>query len=101
MREIKELAELIDDEIEAACDYAEAAEQTLHDDLRRLYIELANAELSHIDKLHGKAKELISEARSRSGTPPAGMMEMWSHEHERMVRKVAKIKVRLEVAGRG
>ncbi|MBQ8288719.1 MAG: hypothetical protein IJX76_08135 [Clostridia bacterium] len=98
MREIKELSELIDDEIEAACDYAEAAERTGNDDLRRLYIELANAELGHIDKLHGKAKEMIAQTRSKGIVSPAGMMEMWTHEHERMIRKVSKIKMRLETA---
>ena len=98
MKEIKELSELIDDEIEAACDYAEAAERTTHEDLRRLYIELANAELGHIDKLHGKVKDLIAQTRTKGITPPLGMMQMWEHEHERMIRKVSKIKMRLETA---
>lgn len=98
MKEIKELSELIDDEIDAASDYAEAAERTAHEDLRRLYIELANAELGHIEKLHGKAKELIAQTRTKGIVPPLGMMQMWEHEHERMIRKVSKIKMRLETA---
>lgn len=98
MREIKELSELIDDEIDAACDYAEAAERATHDDLRHLFIELAEAELGHIDRLHEKAKELIAETRSKGIDPPAGMLAMWQHEHERMIRKVAQIRMRLEVA---
>lgn len=98
MKDIKELSELIDDEIEAASDYAEAAERTTHEDLRRLYIELANAELGHIEKLHGKAKELIAQTRTKGIVPPLGMMQMWEHEHERMIRKVSKIKMRLETA---
>ena len=100
MREIKELSELIEDEIEAATDYTEAAEKTHHEELRRLYVELAHAELGHIDKLHTKVKEMIEKTRSKSIIPPAGMLEMWSMEHERMVRKVSKIKMRLDVVSK-
>ena len=98
MREIKELSELIDDEIDAATDYAEAAEKTMREELRHLFIELAEAELGHIDRLHEKAKELIAETRSKGIDPPAGMLAMWQHEHERMIHKVAKIRMRLKVA---
>ena len=96
MREIKEIVGLIEDEIEAAEEYAEAAERTAHDDLRRLYIELAEVELGHITKLHSKAVHLIEEYKSKGHTPPVAMQAVWDHEHERMMRDVTEIKMRLD-----
>lgn len=96
MKEIKVISELIDDEIEAVCEYTEAAEGATREDLKRLYVDLANVEMTHINKLHDKVKELITETRNKGVVPPVGMLEMWEHEHARVVKKVAKLKYRLE-----
>ncbi|MBQ8382138.1 MAG: hypothetical protein IJX47_02925 [Clostridia bacterium] len=97
MREIKELSKLIDDEIDAACEYVEAAAKAEDEGLKTLYIELATAELGHVDRLHAKAKSTIERAKAdKTVEIPTGMRDIWEWEHERVICKVAKIKSKLE-----
>lgn len=99
MKMIKEIVEYIYDEIEMAECYAEAAAKAEDEGLKTLYIELATAELGHVDRLHAKAKSTIERVRSDPRTAiPVGMKEIWEWEHERVIDKVAKIKSKLESA---
>lgn len=100
MRMIKELAERIHEELEGAEDYAQlAARYRGHNDaLAAMYAEIAAQEMTHVDKLHGKAVEIIAAWRKDHGEPPRQMAMLWEHEHKRMIKRAGEVKAMLEMA---
>ena len=66
-------------------------------DLADAYASMASQELSHVDSLHSQVVRVIKKHRAEGNIPPAGMMEVWNFEHERMVDSVAKVKMLLEM----
>ena len=90
MRIIKKLAEMIDDEIDGAIEYAEDA--VLYKDsmpeIGRMFAELADEELGHVGRLHDAVAEIIKEARDSGKTVPPGMAEMFEYIHKRQIEKV-------------
>lgn len=102
MRMIKELAERIHEELEGAEDYAQlAARYRGHNDgLAAMYAEIAAQEMTHVEKLHGKAVEIIAAWRHEHGDPPKQMAAIWDHEHKRMIKRAGEVKAMLEMARR-
>ena len=100
MKIIKELAERIHEELEGAEDYAQlAARYRGHNDgLAAMYAEIAAQEMTHVEKLHGKAVEVITAWRREHGDPPKQMEVIWDHEHKRMIKRAGEVKAMLEMA---
>lgn len=100
MKEIKELVEHIEEEMEDAHKYARLAGlyKGKDDGLSGLYMELAGQEMQHMDKLHSKAQEIIARFRKEKGEPPEAMMAIWEWEHGRMMDKAGKIRAMLDMA---
>lgn len=96
MTEIKELIIHICDELDDACEYAETAFKYKDFDhsLADTYITLAVQEIGHSDMLHTQAVRLIKE---NSENPPEGMMTIWEYEHEKFIKKKAKVKTMIDM----
>ena len=104
MKEIKELVEFIDDEIDGACEYIHyAVKMKGVDDLAyQTALRLATQEMEHVDAWHAVAVKMIeakrADMKAKGQEVPAYMQTMWDDEHAEYVEKVAKLKYRLEVA---
>ena len=94
MQIIAQLADLIDDELEGAEEYAELAHKTRmeHPKLAETFITLAEQEMTHQKMLHAEAARLIEESRKRDGEPPAGMLAVYEYEHGKQIKHAAAIR---------
>lgn len=93
MREIKELVEFMTEELDASEKYVMAALK--HKDemrnLHELYMTLSKEEMNHMERLHSQAIKCI-ERKKENGEQPAAMLSIWEWEHERLMKRAAKIK---------
>jgi ferritin len=98
MRMIKKLAGQIDEEIGDAMKYARCAAnyKESEPDLSRLYADLSEQELKHMQKLHDAVVMLIDRARNEEVEVPVGMMEMYDFLHERNIEKAAEVRMILQ-----
>lgn len=94
MQIIAKIVDLIDDELDGACEYAKLAheEKTEHPRLADKFIELADTEMSHMRALHIEITKLIEEVRQKDGAPPADMMAIYTYEHGKQIKRAAMIK---------
>lgn len=99
MKEIKEIAAFIDDEVEGVLEYAKAA--VFYKDLRpalaQTYYKLASTELQHVQLLHAEATKLVQEAENKAVEYPQAMRDKWDAEHKASIKKTAKAKTYLEM----
>ena len=97
MRIIKRLSEMIEEEAEGAECYAKKALMLKEErpSLGKMFYQLANDELSHVDTLHSAVVNLIREYREQEGEPPEGMMAVYEYLHEKQIEKVAEVKAML------
>lgn len=95
MKLIKELVEMIEEEIEGAEDYVREAIKLKHEhpSLAKTLYDISNQEMSHIDMLHAEVVKLIEEHRRTHGEPPASMLAIYEYLHEKHVDKVNKIRM--------
>lgn len=97
MKEIKELARNIREEIHDAEKYIDLAMETKSDysSLADLYYTLCKEELGHANKLHGEAVKLIEKMRDTRRVPET-MMDIWAFEHEMLIRDEMDVKRKVE-----
>ena len=95
MKMIKELSEMIEDELEGAEEYIEdAIKQHERDpELSAVLYEISTEEMRHINMLHEQVARLIQRYRKEHGEPPAAMQAVYDHLHERHVEHATKIKL--------
>lgn len=95
MRLIKELTEMIEEEIEGAENYVKEAIKLKHEhpSLAKTLYDISNQEMTHIDMLHAEVVKLIEEHRRTHGEPPAPMMAIYEYLHEKHIDKVNKIRL--------
>ena len=97
MKIIKKMSEMIMDEAEGAECYAKKA--LMYKDERpklgRMFYQLANEELGHVDTLHSAVVELITEYKAEHGEPPEAMMAVYDYLHEKQIEEVAEVKAML------
>ena len=93
MKIIEKLCDYIDEEICDAEKYAKCAHthKEDHPDLSKTFINLAESELDHMNKLHGEVRSLISEYRRTYGEPPEPMLAVYNYLHEKSVDKAASV----------
>lgn len=99
MKAIKNIVAEIREELAGAEHYAKCAAE-LTDERKadaEEYKKMAEQELNHANILHGMAKRMISEHRSKSAPPPSAMLAVWDWEHQNMIEQTAKIKVLLNM----
>lgn len=98
MKIIKKLSRMIEEEIRDAEKYARCAADNRDDrpELARTFLQLANAELEHMQILHTAVVNLIEEQRRREGEPPPGMLEAYDIIHEWQMDQVADVRAMIQ-----
>ena len=94
MKLIKELCEMIAEEVEGAECYAKKALMFKEErpELAKTFFTLSNEELGHVNLLHASVVKMIEEYRSEHGEPPAGMLAVYDYLHEKQIANVAKVR---------
>ena len=100
MRMIKKLAGQIEEEIDDAMKYARCAASHKDSDpeLSRMWAELSEQELKHMNRLHDAVVTLIDRVRNEGAEVPVGMMEMYEYIHERNIERAAEVRMILQEA---
>lgn len=94
MKIIRMLSDMIEDEIEGACEYVKKALEWREEypDVAATLHTLSQEELKHITRLHGLVVDLIQRYREKQGEPPVEMMAVYEYLHKKHIDKVAEIK---------
>lgn len=94
MKLIKELEELIEDEIHDIKKYAKMAVELKpeHPQLAQVLYTISTQEDSHQQALHNEVVKLVEKHRKEHGEPPAAMMAVYDYLHKRHVEKLAEAK---------
>ena len=95
MKLIKELTELVEEELKDAEKYIKLA--FVHKDdnasLAKTFYELSTQEMNHVAMLHEEVVKIIEEHRKIKGDPPAAMMAVYDYLHKKHIDKASEIKV--------
>ena len=96
MRVIKVLSEQICEELEDSNKYINSAltYKIQFPKLAETYIELANEEIGHAERLHKQVVSLISEIQVEI---PKFMQELWEEKHIELITKTAELKTKIEL----
>ena len=94
MKIIKELAEMINDEVKGAACYAKKSVllKDEYPELAKTFFTLANEELEHVKILHGAVAKMIEEYRAENGEPPEGMLAVYNYLHEKQIDNVQDVR---------
>lgn len=92
MQIIKELEELIEDEIHDIKKYAKmaAAIKNDHPALSHVLYTISTQEDSHQEALHNEVVKMIEQHKRTHGDPPAAMMAVYDILHKRAIDKLAE-----------
>jgi rubrerythrin len=95
MKIIKELSEMIEEELDGAEQYAKMAValREEHPSLAKAFYEISTDEMRHIEILHSEVTRLIENHRREHGEPPAAMMAVYEFLHGRHIEKANSIKM--------
>lgn len=96
MRVIKVLSKQIEEELEDSNKYIDSAltYRTQFPKLAETYIELANEEIGHAERLHKQVVSLINEIQIEI---PKFMQELWEEKHIELITKTAELKTKIEL----
>lgn len=103
MKIIAKLVKLMYEEIDAADDYAELANEYKYIDkeLSDIFIKLADGAITHVDAIHKITVKKIEESRAKDGEPPKEMLIIWDYEHKKLIEELNETKVLIEITKRG
>lgn len=92
MKLIKELEELIEDEIHDVKKYAKmaAALKAEHPSLAQTLYTISTQEDTHQAAIHGEVVKIIEQYRKTNGEPPAAMMAVYEHVHKKHIDNLAE-----------
>lgn len=95
MKVIKELIEMIDDELEGAEHYVKTAlfYKQEHPGLANALYEISVQEMHHVSILHDEVVKVIKAYREKHGEPPAAMQAVYDWEHEKEIEESKEIKM--------
>lgn len=94
MKLIKELSEMIEEEIEGAENYAKEALKYKDADpsLAQTFYEIAGVELEHVGLLHKQVVRIIEQHRREHGEPPAPMQAVYDYLHQKHIEEVSEVR---------
>lgn len=92
MKIIKELEEMIEDEIHDIKKYAQMAAEVKdeHPTLAQALYTISTQEDTHQAMLHNEVVKIIEEHRRMHGEPPATMMAVYDYLHKKHIEKLAE-----------
>lgn len=92
MKIIKELEELIEDEIHDVKKYAKmaAAVKEDHPSLAQVLYTISTQEDAHQAAIHTEVVKIIEEYKRTKGEPPAAMMAVYEFMHKRHIENMAE-----------
>lgn len=99
MKLIRELEELIEDEISDIEKYAKMAAElkAQHPGLAQALYTISTQEDTHQAALHSEVVKLIEEHKRTHGAPPAAMQAVYDYLHKRHIEKLAEARRYQEV----
>jgi hypothetical protein len=91
MKLIKELEELIEEEIHDVKKYAKLAAELKdeHPGLAQVLYTISTQEDSHQAALHNEVVKIIENYRKTHGAPPAAMLAVYEYLHKKSIEKLA------------
>lgn len=94
MKIIKELSEMISEEIDDAEKYIRHAIECKDTDrqLANTFAELSNQEMNHMNTLHGEVARIIQEYKDKNGDPPKEMTAVYEYLHKKQIDHAAEVK---------
>lgn len=94
MKLIKELEELIEDEVHDVKKYAKMAVELKadHPQLAQVLYTISAQEEGHQQMLHGEVVRIIEQYRREHGEPPASMMAVYDYVHKKHIERMADAK---------
>ena len=97
MKLIKTMSEMVIDEVDGAEKYAKEALMLKDErpEIAKMFYNLANEELGHVNTLHIAVTGLINEYRAEHGDPPEGMLAVYDYLHEKQIEEVAEVNAML------
>lgn len=92
MKIIRELEEMIEDEIHDIKKYAKMAAEVKdeHPTLAQALYTISTQEDTHQAMLHNEVVKIIEEHRRMHGEPPATMMAVYDYLHKKHIEKLAE-----------
>lgn len=93
MELIKKLAEMIEEELEGAEEYAKCAlkHRESNPELAQTFYTMSSEEMQHVDRLHKQVVRIIDMYRREHGDPPAAMQAIYDYVHERQIEHANKV----------
>jgi rubrerythrin len=94
MKIIKELEELIEDEVHDVKKYAKLAVELKHEypSVAQVFYNISTQEEGHQAMLHGEVVKLIDAHRRTHGEPPESMMAVYNYVHKRHIERMEEAK---------
>ena len=94
MKLIKELEELIEDEVHDVKKYAKMAVELKadHPQLAQVLYTISAQEEGHQQMLHNEVVKIIGDYRREHGEPPAAMMAVYDYVHKKHIERMAEAK---------
>lgn len=95
MKQIKQISEIICEEIDDAENYARLASEYKEKDPKTasLFYQLSEEELGHMKRLHEAVAAMITRYREEHGEPPEAMMAVYEYLHKRDIERVEKVRI--------
>lgn len=94
MKLIRELEEMIEDEVHDVKKYAKMAVELKaeHPQLAQVLYTISTQEEGHQQMLHDEVVKIIDNHRKMHGEPPATMMAVYEYVHKKHIDKLADAK---------
>lgn len=94
MKLIRDLEELIEEEVSDIKKYAKMANEVReeHPQLAQVLYTISTQEESHQHMLHSEVVKIVEDYRREHGEPPAAMMEVYEYVHKKHIDKLAEAK---------
>ena len=92
MKLIKELEELMEDEIHDVKKYAKMATELKpdHPALAQVLYTISTQEDSHQNAIHSEVVKIVEDYRKKNGEPPAAMMAVYEYVHKKHIDALAE-----------
>lgn len=98
MKIIEHLSDLINEEIDGACNYAKLALKYKEErpQLAQTFYNLTVDEMKHIDMLHDEVVKIINDHKTTGAEVPVEMQAVYDYVHAKQIDRVHNIKVYMD-----